>query len=75
MVNRQEDHRHGHHLLVYVSAAKSGQRAGLIDFRFVVYASSAIYITGLPGITLEFKVTEQEALLGLSLFVLACVYQ
>ncbi|GIZ44428.1 hypothetical protein CKM354_000762600 [Cercospora kikuchii] len=46
--------------------------AGVIClYTFVVYASSAIYIIGIPDIMLEFNVTEQGALLGLSLFVLA----
>jgi len=39
---------------------------------FVVYAASAIYIIGVPDIRREFGVSEQEALLGLSLYVLAC---
>ncbi|CAK1362718.1 uncharacterized protein RHO25_007029 [Cercospora beticola] len=46
--------------------------AGIIClYTFAVYASSAIYIIGIPDIMLEFNVTEQGALLGLSLFVLA----
>jgi len=40
--------------------------------RFVVYAASAIYIIGLPDLRREFQKSEQEALLGLSLYVLAC---
>jgi len=40
--------------------------------RFVVYAASAIYIIGLPEIMQEFDIGEQEALLGLSLYVFAC---
>jgi hypothetical protein len=44
----------------------------LILRRFVVYAASAIYIVGIPEIKLEYGINEQEALLGLSLYVLAC---
>jgi DHA1 family multidrug resistance protein-like MFS transporter len=44
----------------------------LIRHRFIVYAASAIYIIGIPGIMLEHGIGEQEALLGLSLYVLAC---
>lgn len=39
---------------------------------FVVYTASAIYIIGLPDVMREFQVGEQEALLGLSLYVFAC---
>lgn len=41
---------------------------------FVVYATSAIYIIGIPEMILEFKLDEQQVLLGLSLYVLACQY-
>jgi len=37
-----------------------------------VYSASAIYIIGMPDIMTEFQLTEQEALLGLSLYVFAC---
>lgn len=46
----------------------------LTPYSFVVYAASAIYIIGIPEMILEFKVDEQEVLLGLSLYVLACQY-
>lgn len=42
--------------------------------RFIVYAASAIYIVGLKGTMIEFQVSEQQSLLGLSLYVLACEY-
>jgi hypothetical protein len=41
---------------------------------FVVYAASAIYVIGMPEIMHEFQLREQEALLGLSVYVLACKY-
>jgi hypothetical protein len=44
----------------------------LTQSRFVVYAASAIYIIGIPGVMIEHGIDEQEALLGLSLYVLAC---
>lgn len=39
---------------------------------FVVYSASAIYIIGIPEMMHDFRISEQEALLGLSLYVLAC---
>jgi len=40
--------------------------------RFIVYAASAIYIIGIPGVRLDHEISEQKALLGISLYVLAC---
>ncbi|GAB7331069.1 hypothetical protein MBLNU13_g02557t1 [Cladosporium sp. NU13] len=46
--------------------------AGIIClYTFIVYAASAIYIVGLKGTMVEFKISEQQSLLGLSLYVLA----
>lgn len=39
---------------------------------FIVYAASAIYIVGIPGVRLDHEISEQKALLGISLYVLAC---
>jgi hypothetical protein len=39
---------------------------------FVVYSASAIYIIGIPEMMQDFHISEQEALLGLSLYVFAC---
>lgn len=44
----------------------------LTQCRFVVYAASAIYIIGIPDVMIEHGIDEQKALLGLSLYVLAC---
>jgi hypothetical protein len=49
-------------------------RHELTRSRFIVYAASAIYIIGIPGVMVEYNVSEQEALLGLSLYVLACKF-
>ena len=40
--------------------------------RFIVYAASAVYIVGLRDTMAEFKISNQQSLLGLSLYVLAC---
>lgn len=40
--------------------------------RFIVYAASAVYIIGLRDTMVEFKISNQQSLLGLSLYVLAC---
>lgn len=46
----------------------------LTQYSFIVYAASAIYIIGIPDVIREFKIEEQSALLGLSLYVLACEF-
>ena len=61
-------------LYTYVSTPRNLDTK-LTPRSFVVYAASAIYIIGIPEMIMEFELSEQEALLGLSLYVLACQYR
>lgn len=56
----------------YPQGPRTRQKVTDSGHSFTVYAGSSVYVAGVPEIMLQYRVSQQEAMLGLSLYVFSC---